>query len=64
MTVKQILKIATDIDEFHIESADEFRFYLASLVDNIIAEFGDREIVAISFYKDGCNDKICNIEIK
>ena len=64
MTVKQILKIITGVDEFHIETEDEFRFYLASLVDNIIAEFGDREIVAISFYEDGCNDRVCNIEIK
>lgn len=64
MTVKQILKIITGIDEFDIESENEFRLYSASLIDNIIADFGDREVAAISFYEDNYNDKICNIKIK
>lgn len=64
MTVKQILKIIVDINEFHIESEDEFRLYSIDFIDSVVVDFGNREVVAISFYEDCYNDKICNIKIK
>ena len=64
MIVEQILEIIVDIDEFHIESEDELRLYSIDLIDNIVADFGNRKVVAISFYEDVYNDKICSIKIK